>query len=256
MQSSCPLYLYVSGRTSCWIRTFSALRMINSLLGKRRDCDWLTREILPVKVKVLLSGCLICCERWPEWSAGEEASAQKLLFSDVQTAFGFNPDTCQKRLGSIKLLQMEVANVGKWCFIVSSAPSVQDLARISMENKWKCAELGAHSVQAPCSQSKAAVLFCTIQLEWGDRLRHQLSYLQWGGRALCLKKGRRSQSRAGHARPSSLHIMSLFRNIHEEIPCLYFNFFQFYWEVIDIPIEARGDRVMISFIHGVKWWPH
>ena len=128
--------------------------------------------------------------------------------------------------------------------------------RISMENKWKCAELGAHSVQAPCSQSKAAVLFCTIQLEWGDRLRHQLSYLQWGGRALCLKKGRRSQSRAGHARPSSLHIMSLFRNIHEEIPCLYFNFFQFYWEVIDIPIEARGDRVMISFIHGVKWWPH
>lgn len=108
---------------------------------------------------------------------------------------------------------------------VSWAPSVKDLARISMENKWKCAELGAHSVQAPCSQSKAAVLFCTIQLEWGDRLRHQLSYLQWGGRALCLKKGRRSQSRAGHARPSSLHIMSLFRNIHEEIPCLYFNFF-------------------------------
>lgn len=139
---------------------------------------------------------------------------------------------------------------------VSSAPSVKDLAKISTENKWKCAQLGAHSVQAPCSQSKAAVLFCTIQLEWGDRLRHQLSYLQWGGKAQCLKKGRRSQPRAGHARPSSLHIMSLFRNIHEEIPCLYFNFLQFYWEVIDIPIEAQGDSMMISFIHSVKWWPH
>ena len=92
--------------------------MINSLLGKEGGLR-LTREILPVKVKVLLSGYLICCKKWAEWSAGEEASAQKLLFSDVQTAFGFDPDTCQKRLGSIKLLQMEVANVRKWCFIGS-----------------------------------------------------------------------------------------------------------------------------------------
>ena len=53
---------------------------------------------------------MICCEGWAEWSAGEDASAQKLLFSDIRTAFGIDPGTCQKRLGSIKLLQMEVAN--------------------------------------------------------------------------------------------------------------------------------------------------
>ena len=43
---------------------------------------------------------------------------------------------------------------------VSSATTVKDFAKTSTDNKWKWAQLGVHSVQAPCSQSKAVVLFC------------------------------------------------------------------------------------------------
>lgn len=167
----------------------------------------------PVKARVPLAGCWICCEWWAQWAGGKgKCSETSSQMGRQCLALIF---TCQKGPLCRNYCKQKLWTSGT---CVSSAATVEGLVEIPTGNKWKCAQLGAHGVQAQSSQLEQVLLFCTVQLEWGSRPRQQVSYLQRGvGRP-----GREQRERRSLPRAIFVQIMSLFRNIHEVVHCLYF----------------------------------
>ena len=69
----------------------------------------------PVKARVPLAGCWICCEWWAQW-AGGKGQVLRNLFSDGKTVFGLDFHLSE-RASLQKLLQTEVVNIRDLCFI-------------------------------------------------------------------------------------------------------------------------------------------